>query len=263
MSSQVSSDNILRPPFVLVNNQHISIAGNLDRLCSGEWENDDVTLFNYTECELPFFDYDQIKAKSFREHNSETWPWFWSIFSFFLFCKYLDVKQRNMPTEFSIDFCYLNNKRRPHRDILWDAMSGNLNEYSTYVSRGIVKDTDDEVKTNATDLCLMADWYDQCLIELSCESSPDKYFFTEKTWRPIFYGKIPLIYAKSGFYKVLEGMEFKLHDNINYSFDEEEDDKTRAKMLVEQLTILKNSDIISLEKIPEKPEHIIFVGTWI
>lgn len=247
MSLQVSSDKILHPPFVLVNNQHISIAGNLDRLSSGEWIDDDVVLYNYTECEIPFFDYSQIKTKSFREHNSETWPWFWTLFSFFLFCKYTDPKNHKISTTPTIDFCYMNNKIRPHRDILWEAMSGQLNEYCTYIARGVINDLDDQEQA-IMDCGKLPEWYDKCLIEFGCESSQDKYFLTEKTWRPIFYGKIPLLYAKSGFYKVLSSLGFKLHDNINYSFDEEEDDLVRAKMLVDQLTSLKNSDIMSLEE---------------
>ncbi len=78
--------------------------------------------------------------------------------------------------------------------------------------------------------------YSKSFIELVNESSIDNIFITEKTAKPIFYKKIFLIHGARGIHKALEGLGFKLYDEIfDYSFDNEWYAKTRASKIVKQL----------------------------
>lgn len=91
--------------------------------------------------------------------------------------------------------------------------------------------------------------YIDSLFDLVIESTPEVTFFTEKTYKPILYGKPFLIYGAVNMNSHLEELGFKLfRDVVDYSFDSIEDDEERAIALCKEL---KRLSTIPLEKIEE------------
>ena len=63
---------------------------------------------------------------------------------------------------------------------------------------------------------------------------------TEKTWKPIVYGKPFLIFGAQFFQAKLKDIGFKLFDSIiDYEFDTEPDAEKRATMMLLELKKLK------------------------
>lgn len=106
------------------------------------------------------------------------------------------------------------------------------------------------------DFHLWSDYYlnSSSLISIQSESIMgdqilNKYFLSEKTWKPLILGKPFIMLGPPGYYKYLQTFGFKLYDEIfDYSFDIETDETKRIKMIVSEINKLKNEDYIELYK---------------
>jgi hypothetical protein len=93
-------------------------------------------------------------------------------------------------------------------------------------------------------------------IELVTESeeNSDLIRFTEKTWKPILYGKPFIAMSGKHFHKNLTRLGFYLYDEIiNYDFDNISllNFKKKPKMICENLLNLKTLDLLLTQKIIE------------
>ena len=109
----------------------------------------------------------------------------------------------------------------------------------------IVKDKDDSYGKIGTksNWDIPSDKYFNSVFEIVLETHIDCLFISEKTWKPIVYGKPFVVFGRQYFHRRLQELGFILYTNfIDYSFDEEEDPKIRARMLLEQLNRWKDHD---------------------
>lgn len=82
-----------------------------------------------------------------------------------------------------------------------------------------------------------------CFIQLISESTPNYFFLTEKTVKPLLHGQLFLVAGSVGFHKKLENLGFKLYDEIiDYSFDSLISYEDRVKGIIKNLQNLKNSN---------------------
>ena len=79
------------------------------------------------------------------------------------------------------------------------------------------------------------------LFEIVLETTRNVIFMTEKTWKPIIYGKPFLIFGAQFFHAKLKEIGFKLFDSvIDYEFDTEPDSEKRASMILTEMNKIKN-----------------------
>ena len=75
-------------------------------------------------------------------------------------------------------------------------------------------------------------------------------YFSEKTFYPILYKRPFLVLSTDGFYKKFVDCGFKLYDEVfDYSFDGEENIKTRCNLIIENIKRLRGKDLNELYKI--------------
>lgn len=78
--------------------------------------------------------------------------------------------------------------------------------------------------------------YFESLIEIVLESTTTVNFITEKTVKPLVFGKPFIAFACKDFHHILASYGFKFYDELfDYTFDRIEDDKTRAETIIRQL----------------------------
>ena len=257
---------------VLVDEVWLPLHIHKDKLMDGTWKDKDVVVYNPVECRIPdtigergltipYFSYNDLDVKSFKEYNAsinstipniadnisiEGWPWHWAWMTAMISARQMNGKPDwiEPPTG---DFTCLNNKIKPHRDLMWNLLSGCglLNDSCTYVYRGITVDVVGDAIPDLGEI-MIPEFYRYSLIDLINESDVEQIFFTEKTWRAVLMGKIPLVFAAPNFYQAFQQLGFQLHDEIDYSFDHITDDGFRADRIVDQLINLKEYDIIDL-----------------
>lgn len=88
---------------------------------------------------------------------------------------------------------------------------------------------------------LPSDNYFNSLFEIVLETTRNVIFMTEKTWKPIIYGKPFLIFGAQFFHAKLKEIGFKLFDSvIDYEFDTEPDSEKRASMILTEMNKIKN-----------------------
>jgi hypothetical protein len=88
------------------------------------------------------------------------------------------------------------------------------------------------------------------LIDIGIESDSRYQFITEKTWKPILYGKVSLFFNCQNYYTILKSLGFELYDEIfDYSFDKIEDENER---LTEYYNELKRLSEVSIEELQKK-----------
>lgn len=86
------------------------------------------------------------------------------------------------------------------------------------------------------------DLYFDSFMEVVLESTLRVIFLTEKTIKPIAWGKPFIVYAAPGFHKFLVELGFQLYTEVfDYSFDSIEDDVERAEAIVNQINTLHNT----------------------
>ena len=127
----------------------------------------------------------------------------------------------------------------------------NLSEYSDERYEGYQPHRQDglELQTN-------------CFIQLISESTPNYFFLTEKTVKPLLHGQLFLVAGSVGFHKKLENLGFKLYDEIiDYSFDSLISYEDRVKGIIKNLQNLKKSNWNEIykkleEKIKFNQQHL-------
>lgn len=91
---------------------------------------------------------------------------------------------------------------------------------------------------------------DNSFLNLVTETNTVCPFITEKTFKNFLYNKPFLIYGSVRVHSYLKSIGFKLHEDfIDYSFDTEEDDNKRGKMIVEELVKLSKQNLNNLYKL--------------
>ena len=248
----------------------------VEKLTSGEWEKDDVTILNPYEMELnAWLDYSKIIAKTYRELNSGAcnrrypdlkpgheiiqWPLFWLYQTFAL-----EENSIRMPDHYpSKLFCSMNGRIRPHRDALWGQLAHKqiLNLYCSYIGKGVTIDLAEIENISEADTIRshsFPPFYKDILIDLVCETHTSNLFFTEKTWKPFLAERIPLLITAPGAYKKLKDWGFEDYTEIfDYSFDTLVNFEDRVESIVAQLKVRLEVDdpkqLYLLTK--EKREH--------
>ena len=80
------------------------------------------------------------------------------------------------------------------------------------------------------------DLYFESLIEIVLESTTEVNFITEKTVKPLVFGKPFIVFGCVDFHHILASYGFKLYDELfDYAFDNIVDDNERAEAIVKQL----------------------------
>jgi hypothetical protein len=153
-------------------------------------------------------------------------------------------------------YCFLNNRVRPFRKLLWDRMSEDnmLNEYSAYSELGVdspdmVMSRTEWIKQNHAISNFPPLFYHKVAADVFVETEVNRIRYTEKTWKPLFHGKICLGFGGKHFYRTLKSLGFKLHeDYIDYSFDEISDLNERFEAYYTQVKRLPEFNIDELVK---------------
>lgn len=172
-------------------------------------------------------------------------------------------------------FCCFVNKPKKHRcefiDELYNSKANELgyhtwNNLTPYYEfkhwkQTIIKSSD-KFKTEkhfVNNWILTSSEYNNALLDLVLETTDSCTFFTEKTYKPIVLKKLFLIYGCPLNNQNLKHLGFELYDEIiDYSFDFENDNIKRAKLLCEELKRLskyKNNYNVLYEKVKYKIEH--------
>jgi hypothetical protein len=95
--------------------------------------------------------------------------------------------------------------------------------------------------------------YNNTFLHLVPETSNEHFFITEKTVKPLIFGRPFIIYSKPGFNHMLKDMGFELYDEIiDYSFDLKEDRLEHCELLVQQLKKINGMSFEELESINQK-----------
>ena len=139
-------------------------------------------------------------------------------------------------------FCFLNNIPRAYRVKLWERLNsdGLLNEYCSLLHRGVSvgeKNPSFDWGTHGHVFSMRPPtFYDSVVADLYCEAEVKGLIrFTEKTWKPLMYGKIPLGFGPQNYYKTLRELGFELSSLLDYTFDELEDTAERFEGFYEQV----------------------------
>ena len=87
------------------------------------------------------------------------------------------------------------------------------------------------------------------LIDIGIESDERYQFITEKTWKPILYGKVSLFFNCQNYYAILKSLGFELYDEIfDYSFDVIADLDRRTQKYYNELKRISEIPIEELQK---------------
>ena len=151
-------------------------------------------------------------------------------------------------------FCFVNNRVRPFRKLLWDRLSEDnlLNDYCSFLELGVYSDQNLDrtgwIQHGHEVSNTPPDFYHRVAVDLFVETETDRIRYTEKTWKPLFHRKICFGFGGQHFYRRLKSFGFKLHeDYIDYSFDEISDPKERFDAYytqVKQLTEFRIDDLL-------------------
>jgi len=171
-------------------------------------------------------------------------------------------------------FLNLNNFEKTHRTEIFNFLNEELDfnkSYTSYVAKNSF--LEEPVNHTSTHFTFWQDnlphgYYTDSLINIVNETwfdydyyVPDEVyptntvhrkhrnFFTEKTYKPIYFEQIFLVVGLPYTHQSLTKLGFKLfHDIIDYSFDTEINSEKRMSMIKEQITKLSNIDIDDLNK---------------
>lgn len=85
--------------------------------------------------------------------------------------------------------------------------------------------------------------YKKTFLDIVSETSIDVPFITEKTYRPLLFGKPFIVNACKGFYSSLQSLGFKLYDELfDYSFDLIDDNEERILAVSKEISKIKDED---------------------
>jgi len=204
--------------------------------------------------EIKFLDVNKMPCKVFSLIDARVYYWWWMyVFWYYMLHQGKDYQiseeifwkdiEKNLNSDHDISFITMWARRRPHRDVLWKKISPIINEYCKYHA-GEKLNVYKIVKWySERELC--PEFYPRVLIDFVTETDENVIFLTEKTFRPIVYGKIPLIYAAPKTYQRLFMCGYTPHPEIDYSFDRVIDNEKRGEMIIEQLDNLINTYEVS------------------
>lgn len=141
-------------------------------------------------------------------------------------------------------FLMLMNYRRPHRDQIWSAIQPHLsNALYSYQDRGIEIEGDISRQEGPWQRYLNKDWYDQTKYSLVVETNVTECH-SEKILKPCAYRHPFITWAPAGYLKWLRSWGFETFDNcIDESYDLEEDNNKRLKMIIEEVARLNATSI--------------------
>lgn len=170
--------------------------------------------------------------------------------------KLVDV---NRPTQFTqMYYCFVN---RPHRwrcsfvDLLHKHNADKIGKYTwNKLTKDFLGDQykfshwEEKIITGNDGYCEPSNFhrpeelYHDSFMEIVLESAVHIIFITEKTLKPLAWGKPFLVYAGPGFHGYLKELGFKLYTEIfDYSFDNIENDVKRAEAIITQINTLHNT----------------------
>ena len=176
----------------------------------------------------------------------------------------LDTKEFRYVKPNSLFFSH-NNRSRPHRCLLVDHLAKyNLLEHGgitwniltndkgtfNYWDEKLVKDIEDEAHNTEhfNQYGTPGLGYINSLFDLVSETTPNEIFWTEKTWKPILYGKPFIIWGAKGVNKKLKEYGFHLFEEVvNYDFDDIEDPEERVEALCLELKRLSKLDYKNMD----------------
>lgn len=146
-----------------------------------------------------------------------------------------------------LGYCYYSWIKPTFNDIWNSSNKQMLLESQQFVKESYNSDFQNTIPTE----------YVNSFIDIVNETTVDVTFMTEKTWRPLLFGKPFLVNGSKNFHKDLQSMGFLLYDDIfDYSFDSIENSVNRVYEMIKMVSLLKNKDINSMyEKIYEKLKY--------
>lgn len=160
--------------------------------------------------------------------------------------KYLSIQNTLQNTsDITIPFTLYFRRPKPFRKYLYNILSNNdILKYGDWTHNKSLQTWN--IKYWHESYSFIPDSFNNTLLDIVCETynhDNEKYFFTEKTWRPILWGKPFLIAGVAGINKELKSMGFELYDEIiDYSFDNETDVNKRMEMIALQIATLCKSN---------------------
>ena len=251
---------------------------NPDELIRGDYEHEDVMVYNAEEIEItPNFNYSKLKTKSYTEVTgrcdgidsikSIAYPWYW-LTSTIRNCWDLSLSQTD-PKRYwqtskypSTLFTCMLGQGRPHRQVIFELLElADISlKYVSFAGKDIWIDLTPETIhlsnfENGQDFVewtgeniyrthRFPPWYSEVLIDLVVETHDHALFYTEKTWKPFLGMRLPMIFGAPNMNVFLKDNGFKFAENlIDYSYDKIEDSYLRAKTLVSELKRLEGSDL--------------------
>lgn len=187
-------------------------------------------------------------------------------------CDFYNPKQ---PNSYDFTFISLNKRARYHRFLMMDALA----KYDLIKNNAVTWREPyirDDVQllywkqkiitldqTDESQLFMQERFpiqYEKAFMQIVPETHEDKFFFTEKTATPIFFGKPFLVASCQNFHKQLLNFGFELYDELfDYNFDSVSNMKVRFDLLAQNIKRLdqvpKNQLPSLYEKVKEKIIH--------
>ena len=231
----------------------------------GKHIDDEVVMWNANECEIHHnYDYKTpLQCKSFTEISARhglgtnenqsppnykhySMPEYWMLDT--LIINQYILADGGLEEDYHDHHTLMLGNRRPHRHMMWDlfCLYDMRNAHSTFQGIGVKididQDHDDELGRvhwnagNQRKTHMPPPWYKHVLFDVVVETHETIQFYTEKTFKPLLFKKIPLIFGAKNMYDQLREWGFMFcSDVINYDFVVEPHSYMRAKKLVEEL----------------------------
>lgn len=227
-------------------------------LCPEEFEikeNYDYNkLLKFRNAKIIFGTYNKDYYKNISSKiQIELWPNYFLYHS--AYCSVNTIRDEKIHKLFTC----MNKNIKPHRCLFIDLLAKhNLLDSNFYTwhehahydfKHWIQKKNTLDGKFVGQQNCFPKQMY-QSVFDVITESTVHAPFVTEKTYNAILFKKPFLIYGYKGIHKYLESIGYQLNHNVvDYSFDDEDDWKKRAELLILEL---KRLSTLNLRKIHKK-----------
>lgn len=186
-------------------------------------------------------------SKNFNDYVIQPWPTFWFNYTARLLEK--KAEKYNVNKNFKYPLISLNSRAHLHRChfiesaaeqgllktdavITWvNLLNENLNfPFKHYDRKSRI--LNDNFINHRDSFLMPKEWY-QSFFDAVVECSHETIVFSEKTVKPLLFKKPFCVFGATGFHNALKEYGFELYDEIiDYSFDNEDDLKTRSQMFV-------------------------------
>ena len=164
-----------------------------------------------------------------------------------------------------LEYLFINHNNKPHHhrcmmvdeivnsnlnlvgNFSWNQLTSLEEETEWYYSFKYFQEQiisiEDEYKINKNQYSHPGPIYEKSLFDIVSESTTKSKFITEKTYKPLVYGKPFIILSFKEANKHLESLGFKLfHNVVDYSFDSYDKIEDRVKGLCDELQRLSTFD---------------------